>query len=341
MSFAPKKLQLLLKKQKYQLIGKNTSVKKCNWTHNALKEDRFCYKRSYGIQSHRCVQFSPTLICNFSCQFCWRIHESDIGLQNMFHEYNSKDPLQLDEVFDSPKEVVKGILAGQRRIICGYKPYIPPVKYKEAMNPIHATMSLTGEPFLYPWIPELIRELKEQNMTIFIVTNGTIPRSLHMILETKDFPTQLYVTLPTPGLKNFFRTHRPLEKELALERIWDTIHMIGKGVPFRTVARLTLAEGFNLLEPQGYAEMIEVMAPSFIEVKGVVHVGATEKRIPRSAMPSHKRIYSFAQVIEKLTGYKIVKESDISRLVILSNEKVPLIIPELRNLTSFASQNYN
>jgi len=124
MSFCDPKLNSLLKKQKYQLYGKNTAVKKCTWTHNALRKNQFCYKRFYGIKSHRCIQFSPTLICNFVCQFCWRIHESDVGLPNMYHEYNRSDLEKLNQMFDSPKEVVQGILQGQSRIICGYKPYI-------------------------------------------------------------------------------------------------------------------------------------------------------------------------------------------------------------------------
>ncbi|MHA2294811.1 MAG: hypothetical protein ACXAEU_01475 [Candidatus Hodarchaeales archaeon] len=46
----------VLEKQKYQLSGKATAVKKCLWNHNALREDRFCYKHHYGIDSHRCIQ---------------------------------------------------------------------------------------------------------------------------------------------------------------------------------------------------------------------------------------------------------------------------------------------
>ncbi|MHA2244463.1 MAG: radical SAM protein [Candidatus Hodarchaeales archaeon] len=339
MSFAPERMQALLRKQKYQLYGKNTAVKKCTWTHNALREDRFCFKQFYGIQSHRCIQFSPTLICNFTCQFCWRVHESDLALRNMYLDYNPSNPQKLREIFDPPNKVVKGILIGQRKIICGYKPFIDPLKYKEAMNPKHATMSLTGEPFLYPWVPELIQELREQKMTVFIVTNGSVPGTLQAILETTNYPTQLYVTLPAPGIGNFLRTHRPLEKELALDKIWETLHMIGKGVPFRTVARLTVAKGLNLLEPQGYAEMIKVMKPSFVEVKGVVHVGATEKRLPRSAMPSHESIHSFAKELENMTKYRILRESEISRLVILSNGSNPLIIPELEKTNYLQVEN--
>ncbi|MFX0087819.1 MAG: radical SAM protein [Candidatus Hodarchaeota archaeon] len=331
MSFTNPKMRALLKKQKYQLSGKNIAVKKCRWTHNALREDRYCYKQFYGIKSHRCIQFSPTLICNFLCQFCWRIHESDIGIPNMYKEYiQKKDSQSLQEIFDEPKQVVKDILESQKKIICGYKPFIESSKYEEALKPKHATLSLTGEPFLYPWISTLIKELKNSNLTVFIVSNGSVPETMEKIILDKSYPTQLYITLPTPGLENFLRIQRPLERNKALENIWQTIHLIGKGVPFRTVARLTVAKGLNLIDPVGYAEMINIMLPSFIEVKGVVHVGAAENRLPRSAMPSHNNILSFARELERLTNYRIVRESEISRLVILSNNKKPLMIPELK-----------
>ena len=331
MSFADPKMQALLKKQKYQLSGKNTSVKKCGWTHNALREGRYCYKRFYGIKAHRCIQFSPVLICNFQCQFCWRIHESDIGLKNMYRSYDPNNKEDLEKIFDTPEEVAKSIIKSQRKIIVGYKPVVSPEIYEEAMNPKHATLSLTGEPFLYPWIPELIEALKKREMTVFIVTNGSVPKTLESILEKKTYPTQLYVTLPAPGVKNFLKTHRPLDKEKSLEKIWETLQIIGNGVPFRTVGRLTVAEGLNLIDPKGYSEMINVMKPSFVEVKGVVHVGAAEKRLPRSAMPTHESIKKFSLELEKLTNYKIVAESEVSRLVILSDGSKTLMIPELEN----------
>ena len=330
MSFADPKMQSLLKKQKYQLTGKNTSVKKCRWTHNALREDRYCYKHFYGIKSHRCVQFSPVLLCNFQCQFCWRIHESDIGLENMYKSYDTEDNKKLELMFDSPIEVADSIIQSQKKIIVGYKPVVSSQKYNEALDPKHATLSLTGEPFLYPWIPELIKELKRRGMSVFIVTNGSIPETLLSILEKKLYPTQLYITLPAPGIKNFIRTHRPIDKGQSLEKIWESLRIIGEGVPFRTVGRLTLAEGLNLIDPEGYAEMINVMKPSFVEVKGVVHVGAAEKRLPRSAMPSHESIKKFALKLEKLTKYKISAESKVSRLIILSDGSKDLLIPELK-----------
>jgi tRNA wybutosine-synthesizing protein 1 len=331
MSFADQRMQALLKKQKYQLTGKNTAVKKCRWTHNALREDRYCYKRFYGIKSHQCIQFSPILVCNFLCRFCWRIHESDIHIENMYKYYDPYDETKLKEMFDPPKKVAESILTSQQKIISGYKPYVSKEKYEEASKPKHATLSLTGEPFLYPWIPELIQELKAQKLTVFIVTNGSRPETLNSILREKSYPTQLYITLPAPGKKNFMNTHRPLDGAAEMDNIWESLKIIGNGVPFRTVARLTVAEGLNLIDPEGYSEMIGVMNPSFIEVKGVVHVGAAEKRLPRTAMPSHTRIKEFSSNLAKLTEYDIVAESEVSRLVILSNNTEPLVIPELNS----------
>lgn len=327
-------MKSLLRKQKYQLTGRNTAVKKCGWTHNALREDRYCYKQAYGIKSHQCIQFSPVLICNFLCRFCWRVHESDIGIENMYTSYDPFDEEKFKLMFDSPKDVADEIFKSQKKIIVGYKPYITEEKYNEAMNPKHATLSLTGEPFLYPWIPELINELRKRDMTVFIVTNGSVPNRLEDILEKKTNPTQLYITLPTPGLENFLHTHRPIERDEALTKIWDSLRIIGNGVPFRTVARLTVADGLNLIDPEGYAEMIEVMKPSFIEIKGVVHVGAAEHRLPRSAMPSHQKIKEFSSKLSKLTGYEVVSESEVSKLVILSNHSHPLLIPELGTIYS-------
>ena len=120
-----------------------------------------------------------------------------------------------------------------------------------------------------------------------------------------------------------------MDKERALQDIRESLQIIGKGVPFRTVGRLTVAEGINLINPEGYAEMITLMKPNFVEVKGVVHVGAAEKRLDRSAMPSHQRIKEFSEELEKLTNYKIIAESEVSRVTILSNGSKPLLIPNL------------
>lgn len=331
MSIADPILREKLLKQKYQLHGKQVAVKKCAWTHNVLRKDSYCYKRFYGIMAHRCVQFSPVLMCNFACTFCWRVHESDIGIPNMYIKYLKsieKGETTIEDWFDKPDQVIEGMLWGWKRIICGYKPFVDEKKYNEAMNPKHATMSLTGEPLLYPWTPELIKKLKELDMTVFIVTNGTQPQTVQSMLDQKKYPTQLYITLPAPDDEDFKRTHRPLTKGLR-SKIDETLKIIGDGVPFRTVARLTVAKGYNLSNAEGFAQLIDRMKPSFIEVKGVVHVGAAQNRISREAMPTHEDIISFSKELSEYSDYKIVAERPNSYLSILSNDKEPLCISSL------------
>ena len=41
---------------------------------------RGCYKHSfYGIESHRCMEATPSLACANKCVFCWRHHTNPVG----------------------------------------------------------------------------------------------------------------------------------------------------------------------------------------------------------------------------------------------------------------------
>jgi len=319
-------------KQKYQLFGKQTAVKKCNWTHNALRRRKFCYKQHYGILSHRCIQATPTLICNHQCAFCWRTQERDLGLAPLYNVLESQLHREetLPQLFDLPEEVMGHLLKGWRRIISGYKPFTPSKMFEESMyHPRHVTLSLAGEPFLYPWYSELVRLFLERNFSVFTVSNGTVPERIEEMRNKKVYPDQLYITLPGPSEEVYLRTCQPLLRD-GWRRILSTLELIGEGIDTRTVARLTVAAGYNLTDAAGYAKLIELMKPSFVEVKGVVHVGAAQQRISRSAMPDHAKIERFSQEIAQETGYEIAADSTASKLVILTNHTKPLIIDRLR-----------
>ena len=47
------------------------------------------------------------------------------------------------------------------------------------------------------------------------------------------------------------------------------------GVCGRTVYRLTLVSGFNLSDAEGYADLVRIGNPDFIEVKGVTYCGTS------------------------------------------------------------------
>ena len=57
------------------LPGSHSGVKLCRWTKSMLRGRGGCYKHSfYGIESHRCMETTPSLACANKCVFCWRHH---------------------------------------------------------------------------------------------------------------------------------------------------------------------------------------------------------------------------------------------------------------------------
>ena len=68
-------LRKSLEKQGYKLIGSHSGVKLCRWTKSMLRGRGGCYKHTfYGIESHRCMETTPSLACANKCVFCWRHH---------------------------------------------------------------------------------------------------------------------------------------------------------------------------------------------------------------------------------------------------------------------------
>uniref|UniRef100_A0A672LQ32 tRNA 4-demethylwyosine synthase (AdoMet-dependent) n=1 Tax=Sinocyclocheilus grahami TaxID=75366 RepID=A0A672LQ32_SINGR len=60
-----------LTKQGYKLIGSHSGVKLCRWTKSMLRGRGGCYKHTfYGIESHRCMETTPSLACANKCVFC-------------------------------------------------------------------------------------------------------------------------------------------------------------------------------------------------------------------------------------------------------------------------------
>ena len=56
-------------------VGSHSGVKLCRWTKSMLRGRGGCYKHSfYGIESHRCMETTPSLACANKCVFCWRHH---------------------------------------------------------------------------------------------------------------------------------------------------------------------------------------------------------------------------------------------------------------------------
>ena len=303
-------------KQKYHFVGRHTVVKKCYWTHAALTQGRFCYKcKFYGIESHRDIQMSPAAFwCWNACLHCWRIRPQDIGIDADETRMPFHDP---------PELIVDGIIEAQRRIISGYKghPKVDPRMLEEAMNPVHVTMSLTGEPTLYPRLGELIELIHRRGMTTFLVTRGVRPDVLASLTEE---PNQLYVSLEAWDKKSYNYFNRPLVPR-AWELTLETLEMLAS-FSRPTVIRITLVKGFNDSEEalRGFARLVNMANPTYVEVKAYMWVGASRERLTRLHMPRHEEVRRFAERLSELTGYPIYGESVPSRVVLLSSISKPI-----------------
>ncbi|MHA2290350.1 MAG: radical SAM protein, partial [Promethearchaeota archaeon] len=106
-------------KTTYRIIGKNrhTAIKPCHWLEQKLmtgRNNRNCYKGIFGVQSHRCLQNTPSMpFCNQQCVFCWR----DTEFGNISREFSVEpdDPSYLiDEMIRQHKDIIKNHLPLRR-----------------------------------------------------------------------------------------------------------------------------------------------------------------------------------------------------------------------------------
>lgn len=312
-NIVPTSLIKVLSKQKYHLVGKHSAVKRCRWFYETMVHDRPCYKEKfYGIKTHQCIQMSPTaFFCTQQCLFCWRAQNGDLQIK--------WDELKLPQ-WDSPDEIIQGILNAQNKILGGYKghPQTNLLKFREALRPRHVAISLTGEPTLYDPLSELIQTLRIKGFTTFLVSNGTMPQKLS---ELSYEPTQLYISVCASNEKMFRRVCRPQIPD-AWNRLNESLTLL-PSFKCPTVIRMTLVKNQNIDDIDGYAKLLEKAKPTYIEAKAYMHVGFSGLRLGFDSMPSHKDIYNFALHLEEKTGYSIVDESNESRVVLLSKKGKP------------------
>lgn len=286
----------------YRLVGNHSAVKVCSYCKKAIKGEDVCYKNTfYGIESWRCIQMSPTFFCDHRCVFCWR------DIDYVWPKWQGP--------VDDPKDIVDGCIKAHVELLQGFKgnPNTVQEKLKAMEKPLHFAISLTGEPTMYPRLPEMIDYIKEKGMTAFLVTNGTIPDMVERLIEHQ--PTQLYISVYGCNKEMHQRTANPITKD-AWEKLQMSLSMMHKFK--RNVMRLTLVRGYNFMDPEGYAELIEKHKPMFVEAKGYSFVGHSQKRLEANNMPFHDEIMEFAKRIEDSSSYRVIdskKESKVALLV--------------------------
>jgi len=288
-----------LRKQGYQFVNTTSSaaVKPCMWNKRALRGGDMCYKAQfYGIESHRCVQMTPTLRCNQQCLFCWRSFE---------HEVTEEEECP-------PAEIIGNLRRLQKKALSGYKvsPYVTPELFAEALDPTMVAVSLSGEPTCYSHLPEFIDGLNTEGYTTFLVSNGTRPDVL-----ARCRPYQLYVSLDAPDRETYLGLCRPRED------YWDRIQESLAGLATRRSAiRTTVVRGYNDLSPEGYAAIYQDSGARFVEVKGYMYLGYSRNRLKREQMPEHQVVRAFAEKIVEHCDYSIKDESPVSRVVCLERD---------------------
>ena len=297
-------LENLLKKHGYHIAGRHSAVKTCHWLNRAIRGEGSCYKSQfYGVRSHRCIQMTPTLSCNHRCLHCWRPVEMPV-------------PLPEPADWDSPVEIKGSIMREHARLISGYggSETTDMDALREAQKPDQVAISLAGEPTLYPYLPELIDEFHKDAMTTFVVSNGTQPDMIANIA-----PTQLYLSLNAPDEDTYLKVCNPCGNFWA--EIQESLRVLGRSkMRTRTAVRITLIKGVNMFDPEGYARLLRTCEPDYIEVKAYMHVGFSQKRLNRAAMPDHEEVRLFASEIGDAVGYRIADDSRISRVVLLSRD---------------------
>ncbi len=307
---ASPELVRIYRQQRYYFIGRNSVIKKCGHLHKALTQRRPCYKQTfYGvIQTHRCMQLSPTLQCTQACKFCWRTIPSDEGISAKFAA----------EIPDDPKEILDNAVIAQRKILDGYNPVchpkVDPKMYEEARNPRCVAISLVGEPTLYPHLSDLISECKSRRWTAYLVSNGTNPEVLKQIAE----PTQLYISLTAPEKKTHQQLCRPVIKD-TWKKLNESLALLSTfNCP--TVVRMTLVAGHNMHDIAGYSRILKNANPDYIECKAYMHIGGSMKRLSRNNMPHMKEIRLFSEELAEQIGYTIKNEDKVSRVILLSKK---------------------
>ncbi|MBD3361386.1 4-demethylwyosine synthase TYW1 [Candidatus Woesearchaeota archaeon] len=295
-----------LEKQGYRFTGRHSAMKVCDWCRKSLRGDEICYKGDfYGIQSWRCIQMTPVFACTHRCVFCWRnIEETD----------------EINQIEDTPEQIIDNCIEEHKRYLYGFggNENRNKERYAQIERPLHFAVSLTGEPTLYPQLPELVDEIKRRKMTVFLVTNGTQPEMLKKLLNHQ--PTQLYLTLPAPNKEIYEKTCNPLISK-GWERINESLSLINKFN--RSCLRLTLVKGVNMSRPEQYAELIKKANPLFVELKAYMWVGHSRNRLEIQNMPYHKDIKQFAERIAAELNWKIIDEKPESRVVLLMKQDIP------------------
>lgn len=308
-----------LYKQQFRLVGRHSAVKVCFWTKECLRKgNKVCYKQLfYDIHTANCLEMSPAITCNQRCLHCWR----DTSVFSPEWEGEA----------DEPKEIIEGCIKERRQLLMGFKGFeqVDKTQWKNSLIPNHAAISLTGEPCLYPKLPQLIDSFFDNFnfRTVFLVTNGTVPEMLRKFGKkgcgkrqegSKHFPTNIYLSLEAFDEGSHKRLNNPVTSN-NWKRIQESMHYLnGIKDKTKTILRITAIKKMNLDKAKEFAKFVELMQPEHIEVKGYGWLGYSRRRLNEENVPEWDEIKEFSEKLGGLSGYKITNGHEPSKVVQLS-----------------------
>jgi len=239
-----------------------------------------------------------------------------------FYDSTEMQPQNVAE----PEDIMTKLMAERKKLIMGH--YGDPNQDKkildESLLPSHYAISLSGEPTMYPKLPELIKHLKSLKATksIFLVTNGQEPDMLQKLQDEKALPTQLYLSTNAADYQSFLKINRPRYDD-SWERWNRTLKMLST-LDTRTVLRITLIRGYNDNEEMipAFTSLLRQSNAHFVEIKSYMHIGRSINRLEYSDMLEMHEVRSFAnKLVQENSAFTVMDEREISRIVILQNKK--------------------
>lgn len=304
-----------LEKKHYGIVGNHSAVQICDWTKRSLRNEDECYKHwFYGVETFTCAQITPNALwCDQNCIFCWRPAE------NMLRK-------EIKETVDSPKEIIDNVLKQKWKLLVGFKGFnnVSKKKLEIALNefPSHWAISLSGEPTLYPKLPELIKEIRKHKevKSVFLVTNGQNPEMIKRLKKEKALPTQLYISLNAFDNESYKKINKGIKND-GWKKLLTSLKLL-KSLKTRTVIRLTLIKGLNTSKEQleELAKLIELSQADFVEIKAYMHIGYSRQRLEMQNMPTHLEIKKYAKQMELfLPSFKYLDEHKLSRILVYIN----------------------
>ncbi|KAK0745101.1 hypothetical protein B0T21DRAFT_280328 [Apiosordaria backusii] len=305
-----------LTKQGYAIVGSHSGVKICRWTKSALRGRGSCYKYSfYGINSHQCMETTPSLSCSNKCVFCWRHGTNPVGTTWRW-------------VVDPPDLIFNGVKENHYKKIKMMRgvPGVRAERFAEAMRIRHCALSLVGEPIFYPHINEFLGMLHKERISSFLVCNAQHPDQLAALQHV----TQLYVSIDASNKESLRRIDRPLHRDFweRFNRCLDILRE--RRFQQRTVFRLTLVKDFNLEdEVEGYADLVQKGLPCFVEIKGVTYCGTSTSSsagLTMQNVPFYTEVCDFVVALEKALkkrglNYGIAAEHAHSCCILLASDR--------------------